>query len=217
MTENDDYEDTQWTAMARTGFRAAGADLLSAISAHIDFLAAAEIGTPWEEISALSNRLERAALAYASAQFDLTGNSGPFGDLQEWEDEEEDDEDEDDELEAFSSVSVLSRSDYAVLDAQAVLTAGQRMFLANRPGESERNAQSVVSHLGAAFYELAHADGWESLGKAPGLSPLGSIVQVVVPEEAIELGNGPSETGEPDPAFSVSGEVLYTEENRFSF
>ena len=192
MSEDDTDEDTQWTAAARTAFNTAGVDLLAAISAHINFFSSAELGTSWTEKDDLNEVVRGAAASYANAQFDLTGNSGPFGGLQEWDDEEDDDDDQ--EPQPTSFVSVLQRADYGVLDEESVLDAGRLKFLENRPGESEDNAQSQVSHLGAALYELAHADGWDSLEKTPGLTPMGSIIQVLEPSEPIELSDGPSET-----------------------
>ena len=219
MADDDDNEDTQWTASARIAFVAAGDDLLAAISAQLDFLASAELGTPWKEIRTINEAVEHAALAYSDAQLDLTGNSYPFGGLKKWEDEDEDDEGDEDEDEDDAQptmvLSVLQRADYGVLDEEAVLEAARKKFLDNRPGESVTNAQSTVSHLGAALYELAHAEGWDSLDKAPGLTPLGSIIQAIVPDDAIEFLDAQSEADEPDVSFSVEGKVLYTEQNRY--
>ncbi|MES2094554.1 MAG: hypothetical protein V4531_12190 [Actinomycetota bacterium] len=213
MSEDDTDEDTQWTAAARATFNTAGVDLLAAISAHINFFSSAELGTSWTEKNDLNEVVMHAAAAYADAQFDLTGNSGPFGDLLEWDDDEADDDDELPQPTSF--ISVLQRADYGVLDEESVLVAGRLKFLENRPGESEDNARSEVSHLGAALYELAHAEGWASLDKAPGLTAMGSIIQVIEPSEPIDLLDGPPETEEPDAGFSVDGRVLYTEQNQY--
>jgi hypothetical protein len=215
MSDDDSDEDTQWTAAARTRLASAGSELLAAISAHIEFFSNAELGTPWSEMSDQNASVERAAVAYAAAQFEVTGNSGPFGELQEWGEVEDDEEDDEDDEQPVSFLSVLQRADYGVLDEEAVLEAGRLKFLENRPGESELNARSTVNHLGAALYELAHADGWDSLEKAAGLAPMGSIIQAVVPDEAIDLGDSQSESDAPDGGFSVSGFVLYTEVNQF--
>lgn len=131
--------------------------------------------------------VRRAAVAYADAQFDLTGNSYPFG-------------------------AIKNDDDY---DDDEVLAAGRRKFLENRPGESEVNAQSTVSHLGAALYELAHADGWDSLDKAPGLTPLGSAIVAAEQTDQIEFSQDLLDDEEPDRNFAIDGRVLYTEENRY--
>lgn len=214
MSEDDADEDTQWSAAARIAFNTAGVDLLTAISAHIKFFSSAELGTSWTEKNDLNEVVRHAAAAYADVQFDLTGNYGPFGELQDWDDDDEAD-DEDEEPQPTSFVSVLQRADYGVLDEELVLDAGRLKFLENRPGESEDNARSEVSHLGAALYELAHADGWDSLDKAPGLTAMGSIIQVIEPSEPIELSDASSDTEEPDAGFSVDGRVLHTEQNQY--
>jgi len=215
MSDDHGDEDTQWTAEAGARMSSAGGELLAALSAHIELLSKATLTTPWTEIFDGNIAVEQAAIAYANAQFDLTGNSGPFGEVKEWEDEDEDEDEDDDDEQPLSFVSVLQRADYGVLDEQAVLEAGRLKFLENRPGQSESNAQSGVAQIGAALYELAHADGWDSLSKVAGLTPMGSVIQVVVPVEAIELQNGLSESDEPDGAFSVGGVVLHSEANYY--
>lgn len=214
--EDSLMEDTQWTAAARTAFASAGDHLLAELSAHIAFLSTADRETSWAKNVEIYGVLKQAAIAYADAQFDLTGNFGPFGILEErGGDEEDDDEDDDREPQPTSFVSVLQRADYAVLDEETLVAAARLTFLENRPGESAENAQSQVSHMGAALYELAHANGWDSLEDVPGLTPMGSIIQVLEPLEPIEFSEGPSETEEPDPGFSVGGLVLYTEQNTY--
>lgn len=44
---------------------------------------------------------------------------------------------------------------------------------------------------------------------------MGSIIQAVVPDGTIDLGDGQSESDESDGGFSVSGLVLYTEVSHF--
>jgi hypothetical protein len=73
--------------------------------------------------------------------------------------------------------------------------------------DSEEHASAEVHGLGPAIYAIAHVDGWEHLGKAPGLTPAGVITDVIAPAELIDL-HADVEDG-PDTAFSVRGDVLY--------
>ncbi|MBG6215359.1 hypothetical protein RCH23_003299 [Cryobacterium sp. CAN_C3] len=219
MRENsEEYSwDTQWTPAARTALMTAGVELLASISAQLEFFLTANLGTPWADKLRINEAVESAAIVYANAQLELTGNAFPFGIIiSEHEDDNADDEDDEDEdSQLISRLSVLQRADYGVVDEGEVLTAGRTKFLENRPGESESNALSTISNLGAALYELAHADGWESLDRAPGLVPLGSIIQVLEPADEIQLTEGHPEVAEPDNNFSAGGSVLYTEVNRY--
>lgn len=62
-----------------------------------------------------------------------------------------------------------------------------------------------VTHLGAALYEIAHADGWDSLDEAEGLEPTAGAVCVVRQEQL--LTGAPEDW--PDELFAVDGEPLF--------
>jgi hypothetical protein len=167
MTE-DDEDFTPWTAAGAERLRSAAAELSTALAAHAQAVTAVtgEAGSP--QVLAANERLLPAVLAYADAQFDYTGNAFPFGVLHEYEEDDEDEEEDGEPLPA-DGISVLQRRDYAVTDEAAVMTAGRRAYLRVWPDDDEAAAAADVTHLGRAAYQLAHADGWESLDDVEGL------------------------------------------------
>lgn len=103
----------------------------------------------------------RGATDYANAQFDLTGNSGPFAPLEPWDDGELADENE--LLPPASFISVIQRADYGVINELDVITAGRQRLHEMRPEESQVSVSAEVASIGSAQYHIAHADGWSSL------------------------------------------------------
>ena len=193
---------TQWTPADAERLRAAAAELAAAVAAHAAEVSAVtgEDGVP--EVLAANDRLLPAVLAYADAQFDLTGNDFPFGVLHTYAEDEEADTDEDDTgedapadvpghpvapaLSGTTEVSVLQRHDLQVTDEAAVLTA------------------AGTSDLGEALARLARTGGWESLGDVPGLRSAARSVLVV--------GSAPAPGAEPD---DEDGELLYSQQDVF--
>ena len=210
MTE-DDEDFTPWTAAGAERLRSAAAELSTALAAHAQAVTAVtgEAGSP--QVLAANERLLPAVLAYADAQFDYTGNAFPFGVLHEYEEDDEDEEEDGEPLPA-DGISVLQRRDYAVTDEAAVMTAGRRAYLRVWPDDDEAAAAADVTHLGRAAYQLAHADGWESLDDVEGLEPTGGCVAVVHQDEL--LGPDPDEW--PKNTFEVDGEVLHEQRDVFA-
>ena len=185
---------TQWTPAAAERLRAAAAELAAAVTAHAAAVSAVAGDDDVPAVFAADDRLLPAVLAYADAQFDLTGTDGPFGDL--------DAEDEvvdlgvdlggpvvpgaAPELSGVTDVSVLQRHDLQVTDEAGVLAAA---------GEAE---------LGQALARLARAGGWSALGGEPGLRSTARSVLVV--GSVVVPGAEPDEDG---------GELLYSQQDVF--
>ncbi|MFQ1002889.1 hypothetical protein [Modestobacter sp. SSW1-42] len=193
---------TQWTPADAERLRAAAAELAAAVTAHAAAVSAVtgEDGVP--EVLAAHDRLLPAVLAYADAQFDLTGNDFPFGVLHTYAEDEVidlgidlDAPDAPDgpavpaaepELSGVTAVSVLQRHDLQVTDEAAVLTAA---------GEPD---------LGQALARLARAGGWSALGGEPGLRSTARSVLVVGSQR---------DAGEA--ADDEDGELLYSHQDVF--
>ncbi|GAB4079568.1 hypothetical protein GCU67_02725 [Modestobacter muralis] len=198
----DDFP--QWTPVDAERLRAAAAELAAAVTAHATAVSAVtgEDGVP--EVLAANDRLLPAVLAYADAQFDLTGNDFPFGVLHAYAEDEEADTDEADTDEddtgvdvpaavpdvavvpatsGTTDVSVLQRHDLRVTDEAAVLAGA---------GEGD---------LGQALAGLARTRGWDSLGDVPGLRSVARSVLVV--------GQQAAPGAEPD---ADDGELLWSQQ-----
>lgn len=206
---------TQFTPAGAERLRAAAAELAAAVTAHAEAVASVtgEAGMP--EVFAASDRLLPAVLAYADAQFDLTGNDFPFGVLHSYaENDETDDEPQTEDVgddgapvSGTTDVSVLQRHDLRVTDEAAVLAAGRRAYLRSWPDDDADAAAADVTHLGRALYQLAHADGWDAVGEAPGLRSTGRSVLVI----GRELAPG----ADPDDDTEDQGELLYSQQDVF--
>ena len=214
MADDDDL--TQWTPAGAVRLRAAAAELAAAVTAHAAAVSAVtgDAGAP--EVFAASDRLLPAVLAYADAQFDLTGNDFPFGVLHTYADDDYDpaaDElvDAGDDVPAggevagsgTTDVSVLQRHDLRVTDEAAVLAAGRRARLRSAPEDDAADD----ADLGRAPQELARADGWESLGDVAGLRSTARSVLVI----GRELAPG----ADPEEAEDDGGELLYSQQDVF--
>ena len=214
VVTDDDVDDdfNPWTADGAKRLKAAAGELSAAITAHAEAVTAVTRQSDIGQVFAASERLLPAVLAYADTQFEYTGNAFPFGVLQEYaEDEDEEDEDERESL-PTDGVSVLQRHDYAVTDQAAVMAAGRSAYLRVWPEDDEAAAAADVSHLGRALYQLAHADGWDSLNDVEGLEPTGGCVTVVRPDEL--LGPDPDEW--PEDIFDVDAELLHEQRDIFA-
>jgi hypothetical protein len=69
-----------------------------------------------------------------------------------------------------------------------------------------------VTHLGRALYQLAHADGWNSLDQQDGLLPTGGSVTIISQENLLgpEPDQWPANLFDHDP-----GELLYEQRGVF--
>jgi hypothetical protein len=202
----DDVEEfVPWTKAGADRVLATAAALKDAIAAHADAVTSA--GEDITLVFQASERLLPAALGYADAQLEYTGNGFPFGALHQYVDNDDDDEDEG----PTSGVSVVQRRDYVVTDADAVMEAGRQAYLRVWPDDTEAAASADVNHLGRALYQLAHADGWDNLYGTDGLAPVGGFVAVVKQEELF----GPDPDEWSDGLVDEDAEVLFSQTDVF--
>src|ERR1700761_1225597 len=125
---DDEVPDTQWTDESRIRFAEASGALMAALDAHREALLAS--GAPQNYPSRLeaARALEKAAITYSDAQFDLSGNGFPFGALGSGDQELDGDEESDKAVEPSLLVSVLYRADFDVVDETAVKVAGRAAY-----------------------------------------------------------------------------------------
>ena len=202
---DDDDEVERWTPAGAARLRSAAGDVAEAIMSHAEALARLAPRGELEDVFAAGDALLPVILAYADAQNDYTGRGFPLGVLHEFA---EDDDDGDDGTPP-AGVSVVQRHDYAVTDEAAVLSAGRAAYLRVWPDDDEATAARRVGHLGNALYELAHADGWDSLEDAPGLVPTGGRVVVFKQDQVL----GGDSDDWPDELFVIDGEPLFTQDD----
>ena len=212
---NDDEDDdgfTPWTQDGATRLRQAADALLEAIRTH----AASVTGVKGEgdaaDVFAAGNLLVPALLAYAEAQFDFTGTGFPLGVLHQFVEDDDDDEEDVDE-EPSGGVSVLRRTDYIVTDELAVMEVGRQAYRCSTGEADPRAAAAEVTHLGVALYQIAHADGWDSLANTEGLQPTAGTVFVQSSDEL--LGGDPDEWPEDDLFDYDDGRLLYRQDDIF--
>jgi hypothetical protein len=201
------FEDTfePWTENGATRLADAAQAVQAAVALHARALVAANGDD--EAVFKASEDLLPVLLAYADAQVDFTGYGFPFGPLAQFVD------DDDAELEVYGDdwptrgISVVQRHDYVVADEAAVLTAGRQAYLRTWPDDDVAAAAADVTHVGRALYQLAHADGWNSLYKAPGLDAVGGFIAVVRQEEL--FGPDPDEWAAE--VLDEDAELLYSQ------
>jgi len=213
--DEDDDDFTPWTQDGATRLRQAADGLLEAIRTHAASLTSVKGEEDAADVFAASNLLVPALLAYADAQFDFTGTGFPLGVLHQFfEDDEEGEEDEEDvDEEPSGGVSVLWRSDYVVTDELAVMEAGRQAYRRST-GEADPGAAAAeVTHLGVALYQIAQADGWDSLANTEGLQPTAGTVLVQSSDEL--LGGDPDEWPQDDLFDYDDGRLLYRQDDIF--
>ena len=210
----DDLDDdpTPWSVEGAARLRSAAADLIEAISAHAASVLATTGRSQLGEVMAASERLVPAVLAYADAQFDYAEYAYPFGVLHRYADDDSDDDEMDaDEPVVTTGVTVLTRRDYRVTDEAAVIAAAKAAYLRVWPDDDQADAERDVTDLGRALYQLAHADGWQSLDRVDGLGPTGASISVLRQDEL--LGRDPNDW--PAEMYTAEGELLYEQQDIF--
>ncbi|KHL13263.1 hypothetical protein CLV56_2487 [Mumia flava] len=205
---------------ARERMIAAADQLADRLREHARTVAALD---PADEDALLqaNDRLTDATLEFEDAQFSLTGTL-PYG-LDEAEEESFGPdptgagptrmqaavqaavdsamgEDDVEEIEVDAALSIVTRHDYVILDAQDVVQAAQDA--AGLPDGDPR-----VADLGVALAELAGSAGtWDRLERHPGIRATGGITTVIAHEDLL--------IGDPDDwpdDISVDGDLLYTQ------
>jgi hypothetical protein len=208
VDDEDDVLYTPWTAVTAERLLAAASELAAAIGAHAEAIAAVRDQAGVEEVYAADERLRVVMVGYADAVGDHTDSGTLFAtlDLDEPEFYPDDDERQG-PAEPVVGISVLRREDYRVTDQTAVLAAGRAAYLRVWPEDSPDTAAGQVTHLGVALYEIAHADGWHTLDRAPGLEKVGSTVRVAAQDTL--LGSDPDQW--PADPYATDGEPLFTQ------
>lgn len=202
MSEEESF--TPWTADGAARLSAAAREVAQRIEAHAAALAALGPGDI-PDVFAANDLLGEALVAYADAQFNYCGNSGPLG-LVLWEADAEGEAD--DEPASVRGFAVLQRCDYEVIDETAVLSAGREGYRKAWPDASESEASKDVTHLGRALYHVAHGAGtWDVLRETAGLRATGATTNVVVVETT--LGSDP-EAWPVDPFDVDDDQVIYS-------
>jgi hypothetical protein len=213
--EEDDDDPTPWTAEGAAKLRLAAQHLIAAIAVHAELVASTTGREQLPDVLAATEVLLPAVLAYADAQADYAQYAFPFGVLHQYAypDGHEDDDDDPDDEDAGPTVgvSVLQRRDYRVLDEPAVLSAARAAYLRVWAGDNAGDAQRDVTDLGRALYQLAHADGWNSLDHVAGLQPTGAYISVSAQDQLLDrdVEHWPQEM------YAPQGEILYTQQEVF--
>lgn len=211
MNQDDDDDFTPWTSHGRDRLRMAGDKLVEAIRSHASSIGDITGDDGAAEVMAAGNQLVPALLAYADAQFEYTGTAFPLGTLYELVDDDEEEEDADPG--PVRGVSILRRTDFMVTDEDSVMKAGRKAYRRSTGKASKKSSAAHVTHLGEALYQLAHADGWDSLIDVQGLEPIGGIALVQSCDEL--LGGDPDEWPEDDLFESDEDRLLYRQDDVF--
>lgn len=209
---NDEDEDfTPWTLEGAALLLQAADALVEAIRTHASAITSLRGDESSGEVVAAGDRLLPAVRAYADAQFDYTGTGFPLGIVHEFDENEGDDDIDDGPV---AGVSVLRRNDYVVSNEAAVMKAGRKAYRRLWPAEDAAAAAADVTHLGRALYQIAHAEGWDSLEQVKGLQPVGGVVVVQSSDELL--------SADPDgwPEDNVFGQdddrLLYRQDDVYS-
>lgn len=209
MDADDDFEDnfTPWTATGAAALLAAGEALAIAVRKHARVVAALTESQEIRAVFPASEALLPVVLAYADAQFDLTGNGFPFGPLHDFADEEDEGDGDQEEPVIGSGLSVLSRQDFVLTDEAAALAAGRAAYAEVWPQDPPTAAAQDVTSIGRALYQFAHLNGWDKIGEMPGMVPTGATTVVQAHEDL--LRGDPDEW--PERPFAVDAPILYSQ------
>lgn len=209
---DEDAFPEQWSAETAQAVREAAADLGRAVQDH----AAAVLGMRGRlrevpTLFALHEQLTGAVAAYSERVSDHTGTV-PLALVDEDEDEEGDQADEDDlePAEVQGHITVVSRFDLAVVDAEALLAAGRAAYLEQWERDDEDDAEVAVDDVVQALRVVLHEVG-EPLFEVPGTEPVGGARVYVLPAEPPE----PPDEEEPAGVASVrvpDGELAFSED-----
>ncbi|WP_157974060.1 hypothetical protein [Desertihabitans aurantiacus] len=181
MGEEEDDLSTQWTAAARTRYVAAAETLIASLRSHVE-LTRERSGRQRElpDYFASVNRLETAAAAFQEAEFDWCGSFPlPLYTPGEGDPGEEDVDDRDADP-TGQVLTVVSRSDYRLVDADAVLEAGRAGYRRSWSEDTDEDARLFVADVAVAVLEIIHADGSDALDRCPGLDPEASTETVIL-------------------------------------
>lgn len=173
---------------------------------------------------AASDAVQAAAWAWNERAFDHTGSFilalADDQRLAEGEDfDDEDFQDEGEEREVVEALSVVSRWDLAVVDADALLAAGRAAHQRNRPEEDEQDAAAAVANPANALCALLHERG-EPWYEVPGVQVGYGVRVYLQPDTDASLDAAADEiddeeVGDFNPVQAVlppPGRVLFSED-----
>lgn len=201
----DDFE--PWTATGAAELVAASEALAGAVREHARVVAALTESQDINAVFAASEVLLPVVLAYADAQFNLTGNGFPFGPLHDFADQDDEGDGDEEEAVVGSGLSVLSRQDFVLTDEAAALAAGRSAYTELWPADPPSAAAEDVTHIGRALYQYAHVNGWDKVREMPGLVPTGATTVVQLHEDLMR--GDPDEW--PEEPFSIDAPVIYSQ------
>lgn len=184
MSEGD-VIDEQWTGVTSERFRQATEELIDAIRLYGDrVLSMAGRRAEVFELLEVGEMLAEVVSAYSNAHFDFTGtfpslasDQGEGGEREESDVEIETEQSESGN--AVERLSILHRSDFQVIDLEAILQAGRQAYQAMWPNDDEEDAAADVTDLGRALYQIQHRGGISAVSQVPGLQPAGSSTWIV--------------------------------------
>lgn len=166
MVTNDDQVDEieQYSQESRAQLRDRAGALATALEHHTTALLEMRGGTSTlAALFQLNDDIRQLAAAWDDAVFDHTGTFPiAIESLDEDADDddlEEDEQDGSDGAEASFSVSVMSRWDLDIIDAAALIQAGQAAHCRLNPSESEADAAADIGGVGQALYAIVHEYG----------------------------------------------------------
>lgn len=211
VSEDDDHQPQ--TPQGAERIREAARALAETIRSHAMAVSTAAARDDEVAVFAAGDMLLRAALRYAEAQADYTGIGYPLETLYRLLEDEEFEGGGDalgeEGADGGEVVSVLQRHDYAIVDAAAVMAAGRAAHRRSWSEGDESATGAQVTNVGNALYELAHADGWDSLDRVAGVRPVGGTVLVTSTQHT--LAGGP-ETW-PSDLFTPKGRPLFRQDD----
>lgn len=187
MNDLDDASvEPAFTAQSSARLVEAGHGLVSALQSYVAAAAAVTDETGVETLEESEWAVQMAAARFDDAHFDHLGVFAPVGDADLLDDDSDDEEDEgnlDDAIVAGGAVSVVSRQDFVVTDAEAVFAAASEAWSRTREEPADK---ADIPSAGHALYELIHDGGRDSLNNRPGLMPLASITVFRQPEAPLD-------------------------------
>lgn len=147
---------------------------------------------------AASDAVGAAAARWNERAFDHTGSFVlALADDQLLGDGDDEYEDEGGQLEVVDAVSVVSRWDLAVVDAQALLAAGRAAHRRNRPEEDEQDAVAAIANPALALGAVLHERG-EPWYELPGVEVGYGVRVYLQPDELQPEDSSARELGDED-------------------
>lgn len=189
--EQDDAFPEQFSVQTRDALKAAVEELVEALHRHAEHVAGLRGGSSEiPSVHEMNRQVEMAIAGWNDRVVEHTGtlpvSLAGFGE-DEYEEEEDDGDDEDDEevVDGSTPVSVVSRFDLLVKDAEALVKAGRDAHKRNRPEEQDEDAAVAVPNFGQALYAVLYERGepWYDL---PGVEVVRGIRAYVQPDEPAE-------------------------------